>query len=57
MKLNELYEYFECNWTRVARETGFGLTTLTLWRKKGEIPQRAQLIIERRLGGAFKADK
>jgi len=57
MKLEELYNHYDCNWVRVSREIGYGNTTVILWRKMGFIPRRAQQIIERRLDGLFKADK
>ncbi len=57
MTIEELYDYYQCNWVTVSRELNFGSTTLRLWRKMGYIPARAQRLIENRTDGIFKADK
>ena len=57
MTLDELYQYYECNWVRVCREIGYGNTTIIGWRKQGYIPARAQKVIELRTDGIFRADK
>lgn len=56
MTLEELYEYYECNWVLVCKEINFGRTTIQVWRKMGFIPLRAQKVIENRTDGLFKAE-
>jgi hypothetical protein len=56
MTLNEIYEHYDFCWSRAAKSLGFGLTALHNWRKKGYIPIRSQLIIEKRTMGVFRAD-
>jgi len=54
MLLSELYEYYG-TWTRVVRELDLGSSTYQLWRKQGFIPFKAQLLIEYKTNGRFKA--
>jgi hypothetical protein len=55
MTLSEIYEYYGCNWARVARELKLGSTTLQKWNAKGYVPIRSQMVIEKRTDGLFKA--
>lgn len=54
MLLNELYEYYG-TWTHLGRELGLGISTYQVWRKQGYIPFSAQLLIENKTKGLFKA--
>jgi hypothetical protein len=54
MTLNQLYEkYF--SWTGVGRALSVSITSLRNWRKKGFIPIKSQLEIEKKTNGAFVA--
>ncbi len=54
MLLSELYEHYG-TWTKLVRELDLGNSTYQLWRKKGYIPFKSQLLIERKTKGLFKA--
>lgn len=54
MLLEELHEYFG-TWTQLMRELELGNSTYQVWRKQGYIPFKAQLLIENRTKGLFKA--
>ena len=56
MLLDELYKHYG-NWTRLGRELSLGNSTYQVWRKKGYIPFRSQLLIERQTNGLFKAEE
>ena len=56
MTIFELYEYYDYNWANVSRELKIGSTTLVNWRKRGYIPIRSQMVIEKKTNGLFKAD-
>lgn len=56
MLLQELYEHYG-NWTRLVRELDFGTSTCQLWRKRGYIPFKTQLLIEYKTKGRFKANE
>ena len=56
MLLNELYEYYG-TWTHLVRELNLGNNTYQVWRKQGYIPFTAQLLIENKTGGLFKANE
>jgi len=54
MLLNELYDYYG-TWTNLVRELNLGNSTYQIWRKQGYIPFTAQLLIEKKTKGRFKA--
>ncbi len=54
MLLSELYEHYG-TWSELCRELRLGNSTYQIWRRKGYIPFRAQLLIENRTQGLFKA--
>lgn len=54
MLLDELHKYYG-TWTLLARELDLGNSTYQLWRSKGYIPFKAQLLIENKTKGLFKA--
>jgi hypothetical protein len=54
MLLGELYEHYG-TWTKMVRELDLGNSTYQIWRKKGYIPFRSQLLIERKTKRLFKA--
>lgn len=54
MLLNELYEYYG-TWTHLGRQLELGNSTYQVWRKQGYIPFTAQLLIENKTKGLFKA--
>ena len=54
MLLSELYEHYG-TWTQLVRELNLGNSTYQIWRKKGYIPFKAQLLIENKTKGFFKA--
>lgn len=54
MLLSDLYEYYG-SWTRLVRDLNLGNTTYQVWRKQGYIPFKAQLLIENKTDGFFKA--
>jgi hypothetical protein len=49
-----LHAYYG-TWTLLARELGMGNSTYQVWRKQGYIPFAAQLLIENKTKGLFKA--
>ena len=55
MLIAELHKHYK-TWTRVARELEIGMNAHQYWRKRGYIPFSAQLLIERKTNGLFKAD-
>ena len=56
MLLNELYEHYG-TWTHLGRQLGLGNSTYQVWRKQGYIPFTAQLLIENKTKGLFKASE
>lgn len=56
MQLEELHQHYG-SWTRLARELSLGNSTYQVWRKKGRIPYRSQLLIEKITNGLFKAEE
>lgn len=54
MLLSELHAYYG-TWTLLARELDLGNSTYQLWKKQGYIPFKAQLLIENKTKGLFKA--
>lgn len=54
MLLNDLYEYYG-TWTYLVRELDLGTSTYQIWRRQGYIPFTAQLLIENKTKGLFKA--
>ncbi len=56
MKLDELYRHYG-TWTNLARALDIGNSTYQVWRKKGCIPFKAQLLIEHKTNGLFKANE
>ena len=57
MTLEEMYEYYGCNWSKLSRELKIGTTTVKKWRDRGSIPPRSQLVLEQRTKGLFLADR
>lgn len=55
MTLEEVYDYYDNNWSKMTRELKLGTTTLRNWKTRGFIPIRSQMLIEKRTGGLFKA--
>jgi hypothetical protein len=56
MKLQELYKYYG-TWTNLARALDIGNSTYQVWRKKGFIPLKSQLLIEHKTKGLFKSNE
>jgi hypothetical protein len=56
MLINELYAHYK-TWTKLAKELDIGMNAHQYWRKVGYIPYTAQLLIEKKTDGFFKADK
>lgn len=56
MTVEELYKHYG-TWTAVAIELKIATTGVTYWRKRGYIPYPAQLVIEKKTKGLFKARK
>jgi len=56
MTIDEIYTYYNRNWSQVARELKIGVTTYTKWLKKGYIPIETQVAIEKKTNGLFKAN-
>lgn len=56
MLLEELYRHYG-TWTNLVRSLNIGSTTYQVWRKRGFIPFRTQLLIENKTKGRFKADE
>jgi len=54
MRLDELYRHYG-TWTKMIRSLDLGNSTYQLWRKKGFIPFKTQLLIEHKTKGRFKA--
>lgn len=55
MTLDEMYIYYGRNWSKLVRELKIGNTTCRLWRERGNIPIRSQMILEKRTNGLFRA--
>lgn len=56
MRIKELYEHFG-TWTALARALDQGMNSHQYWRKIGYIPYPAQLVIEKKTKGKFKASE
>lgn len=54
MKPQELYDKYG-TWMSVANELKMSQSGVTYWRKRGYIPYPAQLVIEKKTKGLFKA--
>jgi len=54
--LNELWKHYEKNWSLVSRSLNIPPSTLKMWRNAGFIPITAQIKLEERSNGAFKAN-
>jgi len=54
MLIEELYDYYG-TWTNMVRTLNLGNSTYQIWKKQGYIPFTAQLLIENRTKGFFKA--
>jgi hypothetical protein len=57
MRVEQVYAYFNFNWSEVSRELDVAMTTIHHWRKKGYIPLPAQKMIEAATGGELVADE
>lgn len=55
MTLQEIYEHYQSNWAFASRELKIGTTTIQKWKKRGYIPIRSQMVLEKRTKGIFKA--
>lgn len=55
MKVEDIYEHFGKSWTKVSRELKVPHSSLQNWRKRGFIPIRTQMLLERKSNGLFKA--
>ncbi len=55
MLMKELHDHYG-TWTKLCIELGLGMSAHQYWRKKGYIPYTAQLIIEKKTNGLFKAE-
>lgn len=55
MTLKEIYEYHGSNWACVCRELKLGTSTIQNWIKRGYVPIRSQMVLEKRTNGLFKA--
>ena len=55
MLLDDLYQYYG-TWTNIGRQLNLGTSTYQVWRRKGYIPFKSQLLIEHQTNGLFKAD-
>ena len=53
MRVSELYEYYQSNWTKVSRELNIAYSSLQNWRKWGYIPLKSQAHIEKKTKGLF----
>lgn len=56
MTLEDLYNHYKCRWSHVAIGLKVTESTIKYWRKKGYIPYTAQLVIQEKTDGLFKAD-
>jgi len=56
MRLEEVYEYYDRKWCRIAISIGMTESSVRYWRKKGAIPFRSQILIEHYTSGELKAD-
>jgi hypothetical protein len=54
MRIEELYSKYG-NWSATALQLGKTLSAINYWRKIGYIPYPAQLVIEKKTKGLFKA--
>ncbi len=57
MKIEEVYEYFGKNWSKIMRIMGVCHNNYKYWQKIGYIPFSSQLLIERVTKGKLLADK
>jgi hypothetical protein len=56
MTLEDVWVHWYKVWNDVQKATGYSITTLRDWRRKGGIPMRHQIKIEEMTNGALKAD-
>lgn len=56
MSIDDVYEYFESNWSHATRTLGLGHNTYLNWKKIGYIPMATQRKIEKKTKGKLKAD-
>ncbi len=56
MKLSQVYTYFGGNWATTMKELGLSPITYLAWRRKGYVPYRSQILIEKHTGGELVAD-
>jgi hypothetical protein len=54
MRIEDLYDKYG-SWSAVAQELKKTPSAINYWRKRGYIPYPAQLVIEKRTKGLFKA--
>jgi len=56
MTINDVYEFYNKNWSELTRELKFGKNTYQGWLRKGYIPIATQLRIEKDTNGELKSD-
>jgi hypothetical protein len=56
MSVDDVYNYYDQNWSRAMRDLGFGVNTYQNWIKNGYIPIATQRKIENITTGRLKAD-
>ncbi len=56
MKIDEVHEFFEGNWTKAMRGLKLGVNTYQHWIKIGYIPMPAQIKIQKTTKGKLLAD-
>ncbi len=56
MRLKELQDYYG-TWAELTRQLRFPSSSAHNWIRRGSIPYDAQLVIEKRSKGRFKADE
>lgn len=56
MSPNDVFTFYDKNWSKVSRELKLGKNTTSYWRKVGYIPMPMQLKIQQRTNGELIAD-
>lgn len=55
MSIEDVYKFYQCNWSEAARKLGLSQKTHINWRKIGYIPMATQLRIQNLTDGKLKA--
>jgi hypothetical protein len=57
MTVDEVYNYYDKNWSKMTRDLGLGASTYRVWIKRGVVPYRIQLVIQDRTNNKLIATR